>query len=199
MQKLSLRNVDSPSSYANVRGELGIHSRKRECQQESLKDLTKRSKFSDERLDRNYRSIEHEQRPANQNDRQATNQMKGQVSTSALHGNSRDHFQDSALSNLANSTRESRPTPRDEKRYSGQSGASMHTDEGGGDGEEGDTSMLLQPETKPITQEQLVNEVKGIYAGLVVSSSSVPFYDFPVATFSVVTFDSNTSLSCPMC
>ena len=48
----------------------------------------------------------------------------------------------------------------------------MHTDEGGGDGEEGDTSMLLQPETKPITQEQLVNEVKGIYAGLVVSSPS---------------------------
>ena len=45
----------------------------------------------------------------------------------------------------------------------------MHTDQGGGDRKEGDTSMLLQPETKPITQEQLVNEVKGIYAGLVVS------------------------------
>ena len=30
-----------------------------------------------------------------------------------------------------------------------------------------DSSMLLQPETRPITQEQLVNEVKGIYAGLV--------------------------------
>jgi hypothetical protein len=27
--------------------------------------------------------------------------------------------------------------------------------------------LLLQPETRPITQEQLVNEVKGIYAGLV--------------------------------
>jgi hypothetical protein len=27
--------------------------------------------------------------------------------------------------------------------------------------------MLLQPETRPITQEQLVNEVKGLYAGLV--------------------------------
>lgn len=27
--------------------------------------------------------------------------------------------------------------------------------------------MLLQPETRPITQDQLVNEVKGIYAGLV--------------------------------
>jgi hypothetical protein len=30
-----------------------------------------------------------------------------------------------------------------------------------------DFAMLLQPETRPITQEQLVNEVKGIYAGLV--------------------------------
>jgi polyribonucleotide nucleotidyltransferase len=27
--------------------------------------------------------------------------------------------------------------------------------------------MLLQPETRPVAQEQLVNEVKGIYAGLV--------------------------------
>lgn len=27
--------------------------------------------------------------------------------------------------------------------------------------------MLLQPETQPITQERLVNEVKGIYTGLV--------------------------------
>ena len=46
----------------------------------------------------------------------------------------------------------------------------MYSDEGDGNREEGDTSMLPQPETKPITQEQLVNEVKGIYAGLVVSS-----------------------------
>jgi len=30
-----------------------------------------------------------------------------------------------------------------------------------------EVQMFLQPETKPITQEQLVNEVKGIYAGLV--------------------------------
>lgn len=30
-----------------------------------------------------------------------------------------------------------------------------------------DYNMLQQPETRPITQEQLVNEVKGIYAGLV--------------------------------
>ena len=30
-----------------------------------------------------------------------------------------------------------------------------------------DSFMLLQPETRPISQEQLVNEVKGIYAGLV--------------------------------
>jgi Est1 DNA/RNA binding domain len=31
----------------------------------------------------------------------------------------------------------------------------------------GDSGILLQPETRPITQKQLVNEVKGIYAGLV--------------------------------
>jgi hypothetical protein len=30
-----------------------------------------------------------------------------------------------------------------------------------------DAVMLLLPETRPITQEQLVNEVKGVYAGLV--------------------------------
>lgn len=30
-----------------------------------------------------------------------------------------------------------------------------------------DTKLLLQPETRPISQEQLVNEVKGIYSGLV--------------------------------
>ncbi len=30
-----------------------------------------------------------------------------------------------------------------------------------------DPSILLQPETRPISQEQLVDEVKGIYAGLV--------------------------------
>jgi hypothetical protein len=29
------------------------------------------------------------------------------------------------------------------------------------------SSMLLEPETHPITREQPVNEVKGIYAGLV--------------------------------
>ena len=198
MQKLSLRNADSIPSYINSKRELG-HSRKRECQQESSKELPKRSKVSDERIDRNFRSDVREQRPANHDGWKATNQMKGQFSTSAQHGNSGDHFQDSALSNLANSTRESRPTPHDEKRYSGQSGASMHTDEGGGDGEEGDTSMLLQPETKPITQEQLVNEVKGIYAGLVVSSPSIQTYDPPVATLSVVTFDNRAVLRRPMC
>ena len=169
MHKLSLHNVDSSPSHANIKDELGNHSRKRECQQDSLKDLTKKLKFSDERLDGNCPPIEREQRPANHNDWRATNQGKGQVSTSTLHWNSRDHFQNSALSNIGNSTHESGLVRRDEKRYSGQSGASMHTDDGGGDGEEGDTSMLLQPETKPITQEQLVNEVKGIYAGLVVS------------------------------
>jgi hypothetical protein len=30
-----------------------------------------------------------------------------------------------------------------------------------------DPGISLQPATRPITQEQLVNEVKGIYAGLV--------------------------------
>ena len=75
----------------------------------------------------------------------------------------------------------------------------MHTDEGGGDGEEGDTSMLLQPETKPITQEQLVNEVKGIYAGLVVSSLFIQIYDPRLATLSVVVFDSRAVLSRPIC
>jgi hypothetical protein len=30
-----------------------------------------------------------------------------------------------------------------------------------------ESAILLQPETRPITPEQLVNEVKGIYAGLV--------------------------------
>ena len=42
-----------------------------------------------------------------------------------------------------------------------------HDDDEDGDTPEGDTSLLLQPDTKPITQEQLINEVKGIYAGLV--------------------------------
>ena len=49
---------------------------------------------------------------------------------------------------------------------------SPYCDEGDEDREEGDTSMLPQPKIKPMTQEQLVNEVKGIYAGLVVSSPS---------------------------
>ena len=35
------------------------------------------------------------------------------------------------------------------------------------EGSEGDPEMLLQPETRPISHEQLVTEVKGIYAGLV--------------------------------
>ena len=34
-------------------------------------------------------------------------------------------------------------------------------------GMEKSSSMLLRPEARPITQEQLINEVKGIYAGLV--------------------------------
>ena len=43
-----------------------------------------------------------------------------------------------------------------------------------------DFTMLLQPETRPITQEQLVNEVKGIYAGLVmVEKKCVEVYSPP--------------------
>ena len=171
MQKLSLRNADAITSSKNATYECG-QSRKRECQQDSLKDLPKRSKVSNERIDRNFRPVEREQKSANRNDWQSPNQMKGQANLSTQQSHTKDHFQVPASSNLGNSARESGPTPQDAKRYSGQSCASMHTDEGGGDGEEGDTSMLLQPETKPITQEQLVNEVKGIYAGLVVSSPS---------------------------
>src|SRR5262249_37847538 len=37
----------------------------------------------------------------------------------------------------------------------------------GGDVLYDDTTILLQPETRPISQEQLANEAKGIYAGLV--------------------------------
>lgn len=40
-------------------------------------------------------------------------------------------------------------------------------DDDDGDTPEGDSSLLLQPDTKPMTQQQLINEVKGIYAGLV--------------------------------
>jgi hypothetical protein len=44
-----------------------------------------------------------------------------------------------------------------------------------------EVTVLLQPETRPITQEQLVNEVKGIYAGLVmVEKKCVEVYlDYP--------------------
>ena len=33
--------------------------------------------------------------------------------------------------------------------------------------DEEEATLILQPETRPITQDQLVNETKGIYAGLV--------------------------------
>lgn len=39
------------------------------------------------------------------------------------------------------------------------------------DGESNDTSLIREPETRPISQEQLVAEVKGIYAGLVMVES----------------------------
>ena len=54
----------------------------------------------------------------------------------------------------------------DDARNTERSLASLKDDHDD-DEPEGDTSMLLQPETRPITHEQLVNEVKGIYAGLV--------------------------------
>ncbi len=45
-------------------------------------------------------------------------------------------------------------------------GDDLHEDEHP-EGQEADPEMLLQPETRPISHEQLVVEVKGIYAGLV--------------------------------
>ncbi|KAL9112830.1 MAG: hypothetical protein Q9227_002907 [Pyrenula ochraceoflavens] len=39
---------------------------------------------------------------------------------------------------------------------------------------ERNSGILLQPETRPITQDQLVNEVKGIYAGLVMVEKKLP-------------------------
>jgi hypothetical protein len=47
----------------------------------------------------------------------------------------------------------------------------------------GDTEspMLLQPETRPISQEQLVNEVKGIYAGLVMVEKKCVEVNLPPA------------------
>lgn len=59
---------------------------------------------------------------------------------------------------------------RNDKRTNRQDRSTSPHDQGGGadeDPPEGDTSMLLQPDTRPITAEQLVNEVKGIYSGLV--------------------------------
>ena len=59
-----------------------------------------------------------------------------------------------------------------DKRTNSQDRSTSPPDAGGGGGPdedppEGDTSILLQPDTRPITAEQLVNEVKGIYSGLV--------------------------------
>ena len=59
---------------------------------------------------------------------------------------------------------------RSDKRTNRQDRSTSPHDQGGGvedDSPEEDTSMLLQPDTRPITAEQLVNEVKGIYSGLV--------------------------------
>ena len=46
-------------------------------------------------------------------------------------------------------------------------GASPSVDELSGENPEAQPEMLLQPETRPISHDQLVIEVKGIYAGLV--------------------------------
>jgi len=47
------------------------------------------------------------------------------------------------------------------------SGQSPHVEGPSGEDFEVEPEMLLQPETRPISHEQLVVEVKGIYAGLV--------------------------------
>ena len=66
-----------------------------------------------------------------------------------------------------------RSGPRhNDKRTNSQDRSTSPPEAGGGGGPdedppEGDTSILLQPDTRPITAEQLVNEVKGIYSGLV--------------------------------
>jgi hypothetical protein len=52
-------------------------------------------------------------------------------------------------------------------RAPGQKSPDAALDTGNDDYLEPIGKMLLQPETRPITQDQLVNEVKGIYAGLV--------------------------------
>ena len=46
-------------------------------------------------------------------------------------------------------------------------GASPPVDDVSGENPEAPPEMLLQPETRPISHDQLVIEVKGIYAGLV--------------------------------
>jgi hypothetical protein len=50
------------------------------------------------------------------------------------------------------------------------------------DPRDGGVEILLQPETRPITQEQLVNEVKGIYAGLVMVEKKCVEIDQQIAT-----------------
>ena len=64
-------------------------------------------------------------------------------------------------------TQQNYRSPELKKLRQGQERTTSPTDQGGGDFQSEDITMLLQPETRPITQEQLVNEVKGIYAGLV--------------------------------
>ncbi|KIW76073.1 hypothetical protein Z517_10818 [Fonsecaea pedrosoi CBS 271.37] len=56
--------------------------------------------------------------------------------------------------------------PEPEGKYFDPRPTSGHSSQGDYSAD-GDIKPLLQPETRPISQEQLVNEVKGIYAGLV--------------------------------
>ena len=58
------------------------------------------------------------------------------------------------------------PRPLAPRAY-GQTSSDAALDTGNDDFLEPIGKMLLQPETRPITQDQLVNEVKGIYAGLI--------------------------------
>jgi hypothetical protein len=51
-----------------------------------------------------------------------------------------------------------------------------------------ESSMLRQPETRPITQEQLVNEVKDIYAGLVMVEKKCVEVPCPSAVVSCITY-----------
>ena len=71
---------------------------------------------------------------------------------------------------LFDTDEQGRQSHRSERNQERDGSESPEDDLPGGDLQEGldsDPEMLLQPETRPISHEQLVVEVKGIYAGLV--------------------------------